>query len=486
MENENVEGLNTLPENNVVNTTPQSPEVTEVLHTEPIPQQVIEPVNTLPPEEKKKGKLGLIILLIVIALIGGLIGYYFLVFNNTENIYKRAIDGIGNEIIETIDETDKFIKEAELFTKPLMVKSTISASSSDPFLKDLSVASFNINAGMDYKNKEYSANITLNEDNKALINILAYIKDKNVYLQSQKLFYRVVQIEGLTELPDIDLEMENMLTDYKYIVKTFKDAIVKSIDKKYLEKVSETVTVDGKDAKVTKIVLKYNEANAKEMDAKIVEYLLNDNEFLNIILKYAKKTNDSVTLNDIKEVINELKSADKYENFEEGDINLYVSGFTNKLAGFGLKSNNEEFKVLVINEKVKITMNNEEIATGTYKDEKLTLKCEMDETNIEIELDNKKGNLNVKLSDGDENINVISESTNKYNGILTVNATLENINYNVKLNYELLPKTNIEKINTTNAINYNSLTEENMNTIMNNLMNALQNSKLMNMFSTIE
>ena len=84
--------------------------------------------------------------------------------------------------------------------------------------------------------------------------------------------------QGIAGLTDTDPET------YKYLVKTIRNALVKSIDSEYMEKEKDEIDVLDKELKVTKYSYVLDEDAIQDLVKKVAEYLLEEEDFAKKII----------------------------------------------------------------------------------------------------------------------------------------------------------------------------------------------------------
>ena len=113
---------------------------------------------------------------------------------------------------------------------------------------------------------------------------------------------------------------------------------------KDFKKSKETITVNGKKVKVSKITYNFTEKTIDELSIKMLEDLQKDSKFVKALSKISgvKESKIKDGLKDsIDEIKDGLKNADSNETIS---LSTYVKGITNKFVGYSINAKDEEEK----------------------------------------------------------------------------------------------------------------------------------------------
>lgn len=331
-------------------TTPVTEEIKET--------PVQEVVNTAAPAAKasaaglvaKIGLVPLIAAIVVVALV--VIGSITKVATSTPKaIFKSNINKAYKEVSDFLDDAKKLKKDFDFENEAIYLKGDVKVDTNIKELEEelgpIKNVSLSFEGGMDLKNEELLAGANIKGDKESIGGTL-YYKDNVAYIKTSFL-EDIIKMEmddlGVDfdeikdEYDEIKDEIKVDYDSYDYIVKTFKNALIKSLDSKSMEKGKGTFEVDGKTVKATKVSYVFDKSAVKELVNSLSEQLLENDEFL-------KKVAESTGLEkaDVKEAIKEVKDAAKEIDFSgEVKLNIYIKGLTNKAVGFSVEYKDKEY-----------------------------------------------------------------------------------------------------------------------------------------------
>ncbi len=314
-----------------------------------VPVQGAEPV--------KKFNLGLLIIpaIVVVLLIVGIVAR--VATSTPKAVFKNSINSAYKDVSKYLKKADKLndtfdIKEKALYVKGDVKLSTNVEDITDELgeLKDLKVS---FEGGLDLKHEELLGGFTVDGDKESLGGTV-YVTDNMAYLKTTFLdeIYKMEledfdfgeileEYEEATE--DIDVDPET----YDYLIKTVKNAIVKSLDSKSMEKSKGTFEVDGKTVKANKVSYVFTKSSTKELVNKVVDILLEDDKFIG---KLADCT--GMEKGDIKDALKEIKSSAKDIDFDkEIKLNIYTKGLFNNVVGMSIEYSDKEYVTVFKNGK---------------------------------------------------------------------------------------------------------------------------------------
>ena len=266
-------------------------------------------------------------------------------------VFKSNINKAYKEVSDALDDAKKLKKDFDLEKNALYVTGDVKVDTNIKELEEelgsLKGLSLSFEGGLDLSNEELLAGASIKGDKKS-IGGTVYYKDDTAYVKTSFLDDIIK-----TEMDDLGFDFEdfkeeydeikdNIKVDYDsydYIAKKFKNALIKSLDSKSMEKTKGTFEVDGKTVKATKVSYVFDKAATKELINKLTEQLLEDDDFL-------KKVAESTGLEkaDVKEAIKEVKETVKDIDFKgEIKLNVYVKGITNKAVGFSVEYKEKEY-----------------------------------------------------------------------------------------------------------------------------------------------
>ncbi len=448
--------------------------------------------------KKKKWIVGVVAAVIAIILVIGGIGYK-VISNNPTNILKDSINNAYKDFKDELKEYDKKKKDFDITKDSLKINGDIELTG-DMF-KDIKDDKISFTAGFDYANKLLEGEATLKEDGKDLLNATVFTKDNKMYLKSNNLFDNTYELDdfdfdsefNLEELEEAMKEVNNVSTDdIDYLVKEFKDALIKSLNKDEMTKEKEEIEINDLSVKTTKISYNIDKSSTKELMTSLSDILTENDEFLS---KLAKLTDTEKS--DIKDALKELKDSDNYEDMPKGELNVYTTGVTNKVVKVELKldtvtvsySDYKDNIYLLVSEKqsdmkleviaktekkvtdVEVKFNKQKIATLTVR--------QFDEEGIDLDYDiNVEDEIKAK---GTIKITCKEKSSTEYEGVMefSINAEIdgEEIDFGVKMNYTIKTKEKIADYDTSKAIESDDITEEDSKKLE-SALEDLENSKI--------
>ena len=377
-------------------------------------QEIIQNV-TNKVKEFKGNKNALIVGAIVLVLV------ILLIFrgatSSPKSVYKGVINNFYNEVHSYLKDADKLYKKYDLEKNAINAKGSLKFDTSIKDLKDYTGYKYELNGGLDIQNKLAKATVTINGNKDSVDGTITIVDDKAYFTST--LFSQIIDV---TEEMDIDNDTFTTITknleendfefnidDYDYVVKTIKDAIIKNLDSKYMKKKRGSFEIDDKTIKATKITYTFDEDSTKDFIKGICEELLNNDKFLKILADTFKqeKSNIKDILKDLKAEVKELKMKDDLE------INIFTKGLLNKVVGFNISIDDDEYVSLYNNNKnFEFTFNdhseNDLVVTGVKNKNETEVSIKYNKEKIGTlnvrEISSKKVDFDFKINSGDENI----------------------------------------------------------------------------------
>lgn len=391
---------------------------------------IIEEKNNLNNNKKKKcsfidklrkiNKIPLICVGVILLLLVSFILYYFLVLNSSKSIFKT----VTNKLYSELNDEFKEVKNYDSFSSSSKFNINMEvADESLSFISDIfNKMDFNMNYELDYKNKIGNVDYDIKYDNSQLLKSSINISDDNYYLYLDGLYDKYIKIDS-NELKGLFWESNNSYEDISIILKEVKNAFNDSLKNNYFKKSTETIKVNGKDAKVKKVTLVLNNKNVSEIKNSMVKSLKNNKKFIKVLVKVLNDSESNIK-NDLDNILKEnLEFEETYE------LSLYTKGIKNELVKVDIKGN--DFSI-------EVTEDTEEKASVKIKINDIVLTG-----NIESIVDDEKSNIKFSLS-------------------LIGNKIEFNISNTIKYN------TSVKAKNIKDSIDYNLLTEEDENRISEN------------------
>lgn len=432
-------------------------------------------------EGKKRNVLGIALIAAIIIILAIGLGYK-VISNNPTNILKNSINNAYKDFKDELKDYDKKKNGFNITKDTFKINGDIEFSGD--YFKDLKDNKISFVAGLDYPNKLIEGEATLEEDGKNLLNATVWNKDDKLYIKSNNLFDNTYVMDDfnfeeefdLSELEDLMEEMNEVSTDdIDYLVKEFKDALIKSLDKDEMTKEKETIDINDISVKTTKISYNIDKTSTKELMTSLSDILVENDEFVS---KLAKLTD--VEKNDIKDSLKELKDKENYEDMPKGEFNVYLTGINNKAVKVELKldsitlsyseykdnvyalisekQSNTKIEVIGKTEKkvtdIEVKYNKEKIATLTVR--------QFDEEGIDLDYDiNIEDVIEAK---GSLKITSKEKSKTEYDGVIefSINGNIDNeeLDFGINMNYTIKTGEKIADYDTNDAIPEDEITKE--------------------------
>lgn len=467
------------------------------------------PVTTPPPQptptngsgnfinQLKSFGIGPIVTVVAIAVVLVVAVVISAVSTTPKSVFKSSINkaykgaNVAIESYETYLDKYDLTKHAISFTGDLAIDTNI-----EDMEYDISKMKFTYDTGIDYKNEILNAGAKIT-NNKESVTVNAQVIKNELFIKSS-LFDEVLKLDSeLTENLGLDIDFEALKEDmeemqkeydtdpetYEYLVKTIKDAFVKSMNSEYMEKEKDEIEVLNKEIKVTKYSYIIDEDAAQDLVEKVAEYLLNEEDFTK---KLAAATGEEKS--DVKTTLKEMKkSAKDIELDEEIAIVIYTRGIFNSYAGMGFEIDGKEyFSIYTDGKNAELTIDNN--ASDSYSASKIVVTMEESgkgykivakenkETLLEIDLkeySEEKIDADITMYENDEKYITmevffsIKEKKNTFSGeykYKAADASGDTKEYvTLSGNYTLTIQDELTKMNTKNAVDYENLDKNKLN-----------------------
>ena len=280
-------------------------ETTEVeIKEEPVEEEIIEPKVTKEEitetikeaktisRNNKKSKLPLILIILVILGIGGYYAYKTF-FANKAAIIKGLINGMYDKFEETMNAAEDF----DINKDSILINGDFSIDSNIDELKDLKDFKITYTTGIDYKNKKMEIGAGLVEDDEKLIDALMYILNNKVYFDLKDYYDSLIKIDN-DEL-DFDQVFSMNETninneDIKYLVKTYKDILIESLDMDDFEESNDEIEIDGKDVKVKTLEYELTYKGIEKLSKEMTKKMLKDKKLISKLAKISGADEDDI------------------------------------------------------------------------------------------------------------------------------------------------------------------------------------------------
>lgn len=400
--------------------------------------------NDVPKEKKKKSKLGVvIILLLFILLIGGGVFAYFNFFAlSPEKIFTKifeAYQNSANNTLNLVTGDGDFLEEGN-----------ISVETNIKSLSDINNTTIDYNYGLNKEDKVMGGVVTLNENNKKVIDCNVYLQEDGVYVKSEKilqnpLFY-ALPINFETLFNNIDTSKIRLL------MTKLNNSIKLSLPSAKYSSNMTNVSINGKSTKAVK--------NTMNINSLFVDNIINK---LSVDAEVNSILNDIFGINDITEISDSIKesisdaniSINAYTKFLSGEVLKYEILSDGNVVFSAVKVNNNKYNVIIsLNDSTPLEFSIT-IANNIY-----TIEYASDSFNLTATINSIKNNNSLTLN-------------------TTFNFSFQDENYlTFKFNQNIDYTKKIDKINITDAKNVESLSSSEMQNITFKASKILQSTNL--------
>ena len=455
-----------MSEDNNVSNNIETTETTNVVQENITPNVTTDNFTTnasTPIETKKKNKALPICVVLLVVLCLGIGGFYFY-FSTPKKIVTSVINKAYSKYDEAINKSVDF----DIAKDSFKIDGDLNIDTNIPGFDKINEDKLNYTAGLDYKNQKVEGGLTLKESGKTLADVMAYIIDGKSYLDLGNDYKKLinageVDFEDIIDLSNTKVNFDK--DDINYIVKSYKDILIDSIDDEDLEKSSDTIKVDGKDTKVNKVTYKLTDKKAEKLAKNIIDGTLNDKELLKKLAK--------VSGEDVDDIKDSLKDAKKDMDIDNEDLkmtlNIYTKGFLNDFVGLDINIDDDN-SIKVIENKDNTTVTFKSGNTMTFV---ATIKDKDDEEfnmDYTVEFSGQKitGNLTVTEKE---------TKKNNYKGSISFDVKYSEYKFAIKMNYTMEVGAKIADINTSNAVKIEDV-EDDLEDVSETIINRLESSNL--------
>lgn len=381
--------------------------------------------------EKAKGHAWIPLIIILVLLVGGCIGAYFLVFANPKQAFQKTIDKSFNYLTSSIKKLDN---QSSSFKGEMSLDYNITSNDTElqKLMEVLNHVDWNFQYGMDYNNKVFTFDLDTKYKNENLINANIYGKDGKVYILAKDVMNKYLYTE--VEEYDKFFKREDIHTeDYTTVLNSVKTALKKALKNEKFKKTEETLTIQGKSEKVSKNSLVLDATATANISKSLLKSLKEDKKFIQIFSKISEVTEKELTDN-LEESYNQIQVDETDKTVLT--VSIYTSGLLHSFVGFEIDLKYEEqplYKILITQKnnfyEFNIFSGEEKILTGSLKEE-------------------------------------AKDSTFKEELTLDIAST---VSVKLLLNGKMEYNTKIEEPNLSNSVNYEELTETELNDIITKL-----------------
>ncbi len=444
---------------------------------------------------------GCIILVILAVLL--YFGYQKL-NSSPQSIYERAINNTYNLLNDNLKDSKNNKLNIDIKNEPFVVNLDAKLTSNMKQLEEFSGKNYNFNLGFDYKNQ--NANLGLGiKDNKTALDILGSFTNKNMYLSSNDLFNKVLNIGEYDLFKYINLDNFNLKIDdeyygnINYVLKASKNIVIKSLDKEKFTTSKETLTIEGKKHKLTKNTYTLDKENMERTLKFVIDEMTKDDKLLESLADIAKSL-DSTTKIDKDSIKEALKDGNtNVGDFETVYIDLYSDGLNNIIAGSFRNDDITPLKFTNVNDLFTLDCsydNNEFTIKETKKDNydisykakgteiaNLKMVVKDDEVTADYTLNIEGTKVNGKFAITDV---ATKKDKTEADFLFIVNANILGTKIDLELDGTLnVSKGKVTPLDTKNSVNMNDLSQKEMLDLYNNLTKKLKDLGLNSILESI-
>lgn len=283
--------------------------------------------------KSKKKKMLIPIVTIVAVILAAIGGVLFYTFNKKpEAIMKDAINDAYKDFSKALKEYEENAINFDILKDSFKMSGELSVGGD--LLKGLENDKIKVEVGLDAANEKFEASAILTEKNKNLLDATVFGKNGKLYIKSNNLFDNTYYIDDYDFEDYFDFsEYESMMSEIKMpsaddidsIVKSLKNAIIKSLDKDEMKKSKEEIKINGTKVKTTKITYTIDEKSTEKFVKSMIKEIKKDDSLLE---KIAEITDMDVS--DLEDAIDEAQDAinegDAFKGMGKGKFSIYTAG----------------------------------------------------------------------------------------------------------------------------------------------------------------
>ena len=408
-------------------------------------------------KKKKSGGGKIIIILLLLILIGAGVGVYFYLFKNDKMIVSNVINNVYKELDKIVVESPTLDYNKDT----LSVDGDLTINTNIPEFDVLNSEKLSYSYGLDFQNKKLYSGVSLSEDDVKLFDLMFYILNDKSYILFKNI-NRLVRIDADLDTFDTD-EVEKIdisKDDVRYVIKTYKDIIIESIDKNDLVKSSKTISLSGKDVNVNSLSYTLDKNNYEKFVTSIIDNSLNNNKLLEIL---AKMSNTEVS--EIKKSLEDSKSSSSFDDFDSKIVfDIFTKGFTNTYVGMDINFDDE----MIVQIRDNGNDTNVIVLFEGYTLNLVIKNSNYDSYDIDFEFKYEEKGVNGNISTSS---NRISDNKIENSFSFKLNNS-NNKNFNITTKYVQVIGENIEGIDVSDAVDIDSLTNEDMEEILSKFIDS--------------
>lgn len=393
-------------------------------------------------DEKKKGKIGLIICMLLVVVVAAALCTYFMINSKPKNILKKYVDKIE------FRESEK-LENVKAETK-ITAKINTNDKDTQSILDEIAKCSLKFGTQLDVKDKVEIVNLGLDYDNQNVVDAKIVYKN-NLYIYLNEIFDKYIkfdiedeEVQKNFEKIFNELAKEDLMDNSKEIVditKRFLNDKINSLDNN-IENEKTKLTINGKEKTAKKITVSLS----------MKEFATYTSEYLEKLAECKAYASDMDTKNMLRTAAESLKTVD----FNEKDgikLNLYTEGLNNNFVCF-------ELEVFIEEEGMNVKLQ-------VLKEDKNTYKYTISMSGQGVNIDAVTGTIKIE-----EEIKNKKQQKGKVTFTAKVAEMLTQglkINGEVCIEYNVQTNTGIDNENVENNIKATDLTQDDIDGILEKL-----------------
>ncbi len=451
--------------------------------------------ESVSPNLNKKRKWKFIVggLLFVVALAIGLFIGYSKLNSNPYGIYKDTINNIYKKVSRVLEESEKKSLNIDILNEPVNIRAQARLNTGMEELKLLNNLNYELQLGLDYKNKKGAVNLGISDDNNPIVKLLLTLANKKLLLKSDELLNKTINFGEVDIFNSINLEeINNVSYDVKTIdtvLSKSKNIIINSLDKDKFKIENTKIKLGNKEQKVKKVTYILDEENMKRTVKYVISEIKKDEELLDALGKIL-----GISKEDIKENLTGDLDNIEYANLE---VVLYVNMLNDVVAAELIVDEISFVKYEVVDNLFKLNIADEsedlKISVIEEKDDILVeLVNETDKMKFKIGKDEEKQSFGFDIdveglvAEGYLNLNSQKYSKSKYSGKFEfiINGKVDNENYDLALSGSIsIDNNKLPEIDDENTVYYEDLSESDMAELYKNLLDIAKKFNLTDLFN---
>lgn len=450
----------------------------------------------LNPKPKKNIIPIIIVVVAVVALLGGLITYKTII-SSPKMVFKTAVKNAYKGMSNTLNEVDQIVEKFDFENKALTfnlstgIDSNIISEEELGFkLSDIKVTG---ELGLDANKKEALVKASYKGE-KEEVNFQEYYTNKKVYVGSN-LLDSLVYLEG----EDLDIDFDSIenaikeieeampdIEDVDYLIGALTDAIADSLDNDYMDKEQTKIDVTKDNQNFTKYSYKITDKSLRSLMEDVIAKLEDDKKFIEIIAEIEDMEEDEV-----KEELSKMKDEAKEIEYDDKIVlNVYTQGFLSTFAGFSIEVENDEVFTYVDDGKtfiITIVEGDEKVEIKGEKGKETVITGEADDEKIlEIKIksfDREKIDLSLNIYEDGKNLVGVAlylsckEEKATMSGDYKIRVEYKEEFVEVSGDYKIEAKDSLEMPDIKKAVNADTIDE---NEIIDRLEEKAKNDVLLN------